>query len=83
MSNKGNLCWRFGQIEATANPTLGTDDAVLDQWLEDLGEKSRSDILCFADIFFIDDFPGRLTGHMKNGADGVFCGSGNNQWNAL
>ena len=44
---QGYLCRCFGEIEAAANSTLGTDDAVLDQRLKYLGEKCRGDILCF------------------------------------
>ena len=69
---QGYLCRCFGEIEAAANSTLGTDDAVLDQRLEYLGEKCWGDILLFADIFFVDDLPDRLAGHVKDGTDGVF-----------
>jgi hypothetical protein len=76
---KGYLCRRFNQVEASTNAALGTDDAVLDQGLEYLGKKGWRYILGFADVFFVDNLPGRLAGHVKNGADGVFCGTGNNQ----
>ena len=78
---QGYLCRWFRQIKATANPTLGAYDAVLDQWLEYFGKKGWCDILCLADIFFENDFPGRLAGHIENGTDGVFCRSSNNQGN--
>ena len=76
---QGYLLGCFRQVKPTPDPPLGTDNALLDQGLEYFGKKGRRDILCFTDIFLVDDFSGRLTGHVEYGTDGVFCCAGNNQ----
>ena len=49
---QGDVARILGQQEPAADTALGTDDADLDQRLEDLGQKRRGNILGPADIFF-------------------------------
>jgi len=76
---QGDLLGRLEQVEAAADPALGTDDAGLDQGLKYLGKKSRSDVLGPADVLFEDDFSAWLFGQEEYCAYCIFSGAGNDQ----
>jgi hypothetical protein len=62
---QGHFVRVLAQKKTAANAPLRADDALLDQGLQDFGQKSRSDVLVAADVFFIDDLSPRLTGQVE------------------
>jgi hypothetical protein len=73
---QGDFHGVLGQIKTAAYSSLRADNAILDEGLENLGEKGRSDILGLADILLEYDFAPGLFGQVEQGANGIFGGSG-------
>jgi hypothetical protein len=76
---QGDLLRMLEEVETASDSPLGADYAGLDQGLQNLGEKSRSNVLSPANVLFENNFSARLFSKEKHCADCIFRGAGDKQ----